>query len=936
MELSANIYKIPENYYTINAGNIDFSNYPNGVENDYLTIRITNLQSLFSLPVNFTDWKDISPENLTTTFEALGEALLNIQKRLSDVAVYIDSDIPGQINLPKLPKGCTWYKDQNDNIVALPISSIYEKFKEMIAILKKKIEDFITEKEEQISGATYTPSVSEDGIISWKNDKGKPNPPAINIKGPAGTIEEVTASVTNSSGIPSVTVTETGTPENKSFNLAFENLKGDKPTKGVDYLTPQEQEQFTHETINLVVAEGQKVIEAVKKIIGENPASGNALTLGGKTRPEFEQDISNSKKISSEIINITETREFKNSNVKIIEGKILSPNGIIIESEDSKNRVTDYLSVIPGEKIYITGCHQLQGKLICFYDINQKFISQYPNTEQQDVEIVSNKEFTVPLNAKYVVVGGLYGNLLGIIIQKNISELKENINKQVQKLNYKTEHTFKIGEYLSLENNFSKNVYIDKTSGAEIQAQGSIASDYIDIDNIDELYVSGDSQFQSTLVCIYGYLKEFLWSEIGSDTQKIWNRYLITKDYLMGKNKFAKYVRFSSLNIPLKIETLNRKTSLEVYNDIINEINSPINILGEYEEYITKDYFMHGYINHEGIFVSAEGNYATDFISLDDFDKLYVSGNIQHSSCFYAIYDSKKTFIASVGRDLGRIKLKAISSQDIIKEYSNAKYIRISTVYQSMEIYYYAYFNREQTFSKILSTNILFGKKFVACGDSFTEGIFDFDGGKSNPELYDKANQSWKNWAWWIAHRNFMEFVNDGVSGSTMALSDKYINGEVSDINYANPFSLNRYKQVPKDADYLLLSFGLNELNTPIGTLEDKTNSTVLGAWNIVLEYFLTEMPYCKIGIIIQDAWLNIELTNAIKNVSKYWGISYLELKTDPKVPMGINGRLGINVNPKAIELRNKAFQISNEDSHPSPKGHKYRSTFIENFLRSL
>lgn len=35
-------------------------------------------------------------------------------------------------------------------------------------------------------GATFIPSVSEDGIISWTNDKGLPNPEARNIMGPAG------------------------------------------------------------------------------------------------------------------------------------------------------------------------------------------------------------------------------------------------------------------------------------------------------------------------------------------------------------------------------------------------------------------------------------------------------------------------------------------------------------------------------------------------------------------------------------------------------------------------------------------------------------------------------------------------------------------------------------------------------------------------------
>ena len=36
------------------------------------------------------------------------------------------------------------------------------------------------------NGATFTPSVSTDGVLSWTNDGGKENPASVNIKGPAG------------------------------------------------------------------------------------------------------------------------------------------------------------------------------------------------------------------------------------------------------------------------------------------------------------------------------------------------------------------------------------------------------------------------------------------------------------------------------------------------------------------------------------------------------------------------------------------------------------------------------------------------------------------------------------------------------------------------------------------------------------------------------
>ncbi len=36
------------------------------------------------------------------------------------------------------------------------------------------------------SGATFYPSVSAEGVISWTNDKGLPNPTPVNIKGEKG------------------------------------------------------------------------------------------------------------------------------------------------------------------------------------------------------------------------------------------------------------------------------------------------------------------------------------------------------------------------------------------------------------------------------------------------------------------------------------------------------------------------------------------------------------------------------------------------------------------------------------------------------------------------------------------------------------------------------------------------------------------------------
>ena len=147
------------------------------------------------------------------------------------------------------------------------------------------------------------------------------------------------------------------------------------------------------------------------------------------------------------------------------------------------------------------------------------------------------------------------------------------------------------------------------------------------------------------------------------------------------------------------------------------------------------------------------------------------------------------------------------------------------------------------------SGNVLYGKKYVACGDSFTAGdatgYTDAAGNTgTNSDFYDQKLKAWKTYPWWIAKRNDMTLVNEAVSGSVFT----NITGRLL------PFSVERYKAVPKDADYITLMFGLNECEPDtaqgfdptaiVGTKTDTTNATVWGAYNIVFEYLMKNIPY--------------------------------------------------------------------------------------------
>ena len=60
---------------------------------------------------------------------------------------------------------------------------------EVSASIPAAVEQYVADNADALkgdNGATFTPSVSTSGVISWTNDKGLSNPAAVNIKGPKG------------------------------------------------------------------------------------------------------------------------------------------------------------------------------------------------------------------------------------------------------------------------------------------------------------------------------------------------------------------------------------------------------------------------------------------------------------------------------------------------------------------------------------------------------------------------------------------------------------------------------------------------------------------------------------------------------------------------------------------------------------------------------
>lgn len=338
-----------------------------------------------------------------------------------------------------------------------------------------------------------------------------------------------------------------------------------------------------------------------------------------------------------------------------------------------------------------------------------------------------------------------------------------------------------------------------------------------------------------------------------------------------------------------------------------------------------------GYIEDNGI-IQPDNNYVTsDYIDLGNYDYFRLVSDYAYNACGYVTFDDNKKVLSYVKDSKNTLKRLDIVPQDT---FPTAKYIRFCGSANNLHVYV-----KKQTtlitngLEEALETgNVLYHKKIAFCGDSFTEAT---NLGKT---LYDNFIGCYKSFGWRIANRNKMKLYHDGISGSTMHVVNK------ENPNDRYPFAYERYKNVPADCDYIILQFGLNESNianddATKGTKDSTDTATMWGSWNTVLGYLIENHPTARIGIIMSDAWMPQSYYTTLKEICEWWGIPLLDLGGDPNVPVMNGGRRvgsGLTLNPKVAELRNATFYNADGDAHPNDKGHEWRSTVIENWIRSL
>lgn len=233
--------------------------------------------------------------------------------------------------------------------------------------------------------------------------------------------------------------------------------------------------------------------------------------------------------------------------------------------------------------------------------------------------------------------------------------------------------------------------------------------------------------------------------------------------------------------------------------------------------------------------------------------------------------------------------------------------------------------------------NILYGKKWVACGDSFTaNGYNASDGFDESEYIYQDGRFAgrYKVYPNIIGLRNNMNIVNLATGGQTMATTA------------ANNSFMTRYANIDADADYITIMLGINDKlqGVPLGTLTSVDTTTFCGAFNVAMEHIIENHPFAHIGIMVSHG-TNAEIMQATRDIAERWGVPYLDYGS-PQVPLmnRYTGKWedeGGKVCDKARQIREKNFCVISDgttptNAHPNTAAHEYESTFIEAWLKTL
>ena len=717
---------------------------------------------------------------------------------------------------------------------------------------------------------------------------------------------------------------------------------------------------------------------------------------------------------------------FGQSNIKefeseeLIANTYLNPSGGTTQIANSYF-VTPLLEVVPKNILEISG-YQIkknQTRLYAFYGATSAYI---PNTiytaESSDVD-VSTATAIVPDEAKYIRIGTFGNNPVCVKSYSSITDLdaKQNRSFILSSLQLSIENHASIIENLT-KNIPSQKVVVpaeDFILSTRINANGTVVVDsvgyktspLIAVEPTNVIKIAGIGDATRRLYAFYDATSAYIPNTTYPNATDLVLATNVTSAMVVAPNDAA-FIKIATSKTGTIIsceifKSLNDKIKLacqDEYSSAISHLSSYSYIPGTNDDIVEPV----DYIVPDNYIVAANGTgygpnsiyKCTNFMPIQNGDVFYYTGTVRSNGCGYAIYDENKLFLSSYLTGNAEVNYEnyEIDATTLLNEYEQLgtgktpAYIRFSDIPRSgstakplkvlrnnVQIPASYAINKIENEIYDLSArndskNVLYGKKYLTFGDSYTAANFTYwkdpvtgEYGRNSDTAYDSSKGIWKSYGWHIANRNAMSYTNKAESGGTLTYATTQTAGSLAkDLTTESTFA--DLSGLIKDADYITIAYGLNDLKDydghhnlcPVGEKTDSTINTMWGAWNTVLSTIFLLNPDVKLGIIMTDGGFSEDQRNRQLSVANYWGIPYLDLKGDPQVPLmiTINGGNTIygrgEISQFIIEEKRKQFclRIKNEDLvptdphlsaidyHPNPYAHAYRSTIIEDFLRRL
>lgn len=642
------------------------------------------------------------------------------------------------------------------------------------------------------------------------------------------------------------------------------------------------------------------------------------------------------------------------------------------EEEGCICEITPKIKCSHGDVFVYSGYYGNLAVACVFYGENNSIIGSITNTS---LILVKDVEIVVPEGTCYVIFSSYLPNnsdeyKLNISL-KGVNGLNE-ITPLVKRNRVNIEEAFEKLSLIDIGVIYANDQYLVKELGTVSTDPGkgifSYITEFLNAKEGDKFIYTGHSQASTTSVAFYDIDKKCLYtSEFGNATEKE-----VICPPRTGYVRFASYMKNNKLSVykigndyeehcgaigDLYRKTNNNSTEIEIAHKTLASTVSSTFV----KEYSPEMEFSMIELPYGSKWTDTQYSiYASQKIPVAHGQKVRARArNYSNNIPRLAVFDSNENLLYTENPSSNGIGEDTYIIRDVKASWALVQgYAPISAdnptngwhiVSEPLNPYIQEAINEaiESSIGGLNGSNVLYGKTWYCCGDSFSEGDYTDSPNPSNTKFSEGVYKGLnKVYSRFIAMRNNMDLKLLAKCGATCGMrtdDNQYSNQDfnpLTDIpSQTNNFFYNQLPKIGENPDYITLWFGINDSNRcELGAINDETVKTFYGALNWSMLYLITNFPKAHIGLVVSNK-CNANYKQAIREVGQKWAIPYLDMEGDVRIPSvsGTRENQTIPVDSRVAQLRwNDNFRVSSTNGHPNEKAHEYQSTFIENWLRSL